>query len=81
MYAYNCNPRLTLFGIYPLFLLCNPSLELSTWQEVINVSLDIPCIQQTSSSKVGCKIRHMCNKFLTKISGQCDGSVIPVHVY
>ena len=35
MYAYNCNPRRTL-RIYPLFLLCNPSLGISTWQEVFS---------------------------------------------
>ena len=34
-YACNCNPRRTLPEIYPLFLVCNPSLKLSTWQEVI----------------------------------------------
>ena len=38
MYAYN--PRCTLLGIYPLFVLCNPSLRLSTWQEIIDVLLD-----------------------------------------
>ena len=40
MYAYNCNPRRTLLGIYPLFLLCNPTLGPSTWQEVIDFLLD-----------------------------------------
>ena len=40
MYAYNCNPRRTILGIYPLFLLCNPTLEISTWHEVIDFLLD-----------------------------------------
>jgi len=30
-YACNCNPRCTLTEIYPLFLVCKPSLELSTY--------------------------------------------------
>ena len=29
-------------------LMCIPSLELSTWQEVIDFLLDTQCIQQTS---------------------------------
>ena len=31
-YACNCNPRCTLTEIYPLFLVCKPSLELSSWK-------------------------------------------------
>ena len=31
MYAFNCNPWRTILGIYPLFFLFNPSLELFTW--------------------------------------------------
>ena len=38
--ACNCNPQRTLPEIYRLFLVCKPSLELSTWQEVIDFLLD-----------------------------------------
>ena len=55
MNAYNCNPRRTILGIYSLFLLCNPSLELSTWQGVIDFLLDTQYIQQTGYTRVGCK--------------------------
>ena len=40
MYACYCNPQRTLHEIYPLFLVCKPSLELSTLQEVIDFLLD-----------------------------------------
>ena len=61
MYAYNCNPRLTLLGIYHLFVLCNSSLGLFTWQEINEFLLDTQCIQQTGYGWVGCKLRHMCS--------------------
>ena len=44
VYACNCNRRRTLPEIYCLFLVCKPSLKLSTWQEVlgkVHVKADI----------------------------------------
>ena len=46
VYACNCNPSCTLPEIYRLLLVCKPSLELFTWQEVINLLLDTLYIQK-----------------------------------
>jgi len=50
---------------YTTSLLCNSSLGLSTWLEVIDFLLDTQCIQQTGYGWVGCTLRHMCSKLLT----------------
>jgi len=50
VYACNCNQLRTLPEIYPLFLVCKPRLELSTWHDFL---LDTVSIEARGQQSIG----------------------------